>query len=1110
MTWFHRTPPQRYETLMIGQVSVDVLLDYIGIVREAANAGDRVDTEPSVATVNSWVAAWLRVIALPGIAEHPLLNTVAHAQYALALCTRLSAERQEDDLETARQELERVTRFEHAAVDRERPRWLNALSVVYRRRFEAYNQRADLDRSIEMNRDAQRAAGEGSIYWERIQNTLGLGLMLRYDRTGQAQDLRDAITAYRTALAACPPGSRQWGMRQVNLAGPYIRLFELYGHVTDIDSAIHALHSAQQVIGPGAPNWGELQGQLAIALLRRFGTQGEMTDLDSAVTAARAALDSVSPAYPKRAALQNNLGLTLETRFVASGQLADLDAAVAVYRTSLTEAQAGTWNRIHFQVNLANALIRRFVLRKQVSDINEAITIYRDALGAVPARGPEWATLQNNLGVALSERYKAQHQVQDLEDSLIATRESLEATPPGTVDWAGRQGNLGSSLHDRFKHLKRHADLDAAIAAHERALTSLSEGSYDWAFYHVQMSSALATRYERERRPEDFQALFAACQRARTIFSADRWAEQALIAAQNLGAAYVMQRDWNRASDTLLEAVEIINTLYRRHLLVVEREAWLARAPNTYRRAAYALARAGRFQDAVVVLEQGRARCLSDAMGLDRVNLDRVHRVDPVAYDMYVHGVSQLRSLQADERQARLAALDASRPMHISLDHRTQIHQAQTELDGALARIRRVPGYEAFLTDPTFHDITRAVEPSAPLVYLDLVADCGFALIVYRLHDQGEVAIDPVWLEDVKIAELKDLIIRREDEGVEGSYLRGIAGDHPITDEAYLRTSLDGILLWLGDRLLGPIAAHARQLHVSAMILLPGFFLPLLPLHAARYRVGDRDVYLQDEFAVAYAPAAQALAGIHRRVGTALRPVTAIGNPTRDRLSPALFTDWLAAQVCSQLRGDMPILHRAATRQALRSELGRGAPAHLLLGCHGAFNPVEPLGSHLALADDDLTLTEVINTLQLDGTQLVTLCSCRTSIRDFAHVPDEAISFPAAFLQVGAQAVLAPLWAVHALPTVLLLRQIYRQISEGTAPIDALRRSVIWLRTMSVATYRGQVADLRQSLDATMAIELDRLAQEYSHNPQPFAAPVYWAAFCYHGHLFSEGMTNAY
>jgi CHAT domain-containing protein len=164
----------------------------------------------------------------------------------------------------------------------------------------------------------------------------------------------------------------------------------------------------------------------------------------------------------------------------------------------------------------------------------------------------------------------------------------------------------------------------------------------------------------------------------------------------------------------------------------------------------------------------------------------------------------------------------------------------------------------------------------------------------------------------------------------------------------------------------------------------------------------------------------------------------------------------------------------------------------------------EPLQSGLALAHGHLTLGRILDTVRLPETHLVVLCACQSGLTDFRTVPDEAVGLPAGFLQAGARAVVATLWSVAALPTVILLRRFYDLLLAGEPPVTALTQATAWLRTLDRAGFDGEMATMRRTADPESAFHLEKEARKFP-DEHPFASPAFWAAFTFNGSLTSTG-----
>ena len=101
------------------------------------------------------------------------------------------------------------------------------------------------------------------------------------------------------------------------------------------------------------------------------------------------------------------------------------------------------------------------------------------------------------------------------------------------------------------------------------------------------------------------------------------------------------------ASEEAVEAygygLTAIDQLYRTQLLPGAKQSWLGDAQGLAVAAAYALARTGDPAGAVLALERGRARLLTEAIQRDRADLADVATLDPAAYGAYELAAGQLR-----------------------------------------------------------------------------------------------------------------------------------------------------------------------------------------------------------------------------------------------------------------------------------------------------------------------------------------------------------------------------------------------------------------------------------------------------------------------------------
>lgn len=107
--------------------------------------------------------------------------------------------------------------------------------------------------------------------------------------------------------------------------------------------------------------------------------------------------------------------------------------------------------------------------------------------------------------------------------------------------------------------------------------------------------------------------------------------------------------------------------------------------------------------------------------------------------------------------------------------------------------------------------------------------------------------------------------------------------------------------------------------------------------------------------------------------------------------------------------------------------------------------------------DEMLTLRDLLS-LRLAGARLAVLSACETGVPGI-ELPDEVIALSTGLIQAGLGGVVASLWSVSDLSTMLLMARFYEHWKrDGLAPPEALRQAQVWVRD---ATNEEKAAYLR-------------------------------------------------
>lgn len=522
--------------------------------------------------------------------------------------------------------------------------------------------------------------------------------------------------------------------------------------------------------------------------------------------------------------------------------------------------------------------------------------------------------------------------------------------------------------------------------------------------------------------------------------------EQAAMDGARLGGAYAWAERWADAAQAYSRAVAACEARYRMLVVRHSREDQLAVAGAIRHRAAYALARAGRFEDALLMLELARARLLGEALERDHADLDLVARLDPGAHAMFTDAAEHARAVENNSR--RIHAGDASPEDDRRLAEESLA--AQEALADAVRRVRAVEGMSGFLAMPELGDIQPV--QGRPLVYL---AATTWGTVVLVAAWDGALSVTASFTEEVTRDRLSSLF--------------------GLSSGGAVQADLVDAVTQVGGELAEAITA-ALPPGTTAMTLVPCGLLALLPLHAAGKAAGDA---LADTFEINYAFSGRAL--IAEGADRGLEPLLAVGDPTGNLPQAGDEVAVISASFTRTSR----LVGPEATLENVRDALASAGCLHF--ACHGLYAK-DPLASGLELNDGRLTVGELLSTHPplLRGARLVVLSACESAVVD-PNAPDEVIGLPAAITYAGAPAVVGSLWKVGDIAANVFMTRFYRLLCASVTPADALTRTQRWMRTVTA----GELL----AADGRSSPELRSWLRLHDEDEPPFASARDWAPF---------------
>jgi CHAT domain-containing protein/tetratricopeptide (TPR) repeat protein len=951
--------------------------------------------------------------------------------------------------------------------------------------------------------------------WSETQNNLAAAYTARIqgDRAG---NLEQAIFAYELALQVRTYETypEDWAGTENNLAAAYTARIR-GDRAENLEQAIASSKLALQVYTRESfpEQWAATQNSLANAYNSRIrGDRAE--NLEQAITAYNLALQVYTrEALPEQWAMtQNNLAASYTDR-IRGDRAENLEQAIAAYnlalqvrtRESFPEQWAMTQN------NLANTYRNR-IRGNRAENLEQAIALYNLALQVRTREAfpKDWAMTQNNLAASYTDHIRGDR-AENLEQAISAYNLALqvitrEAFPE---DWAGMQYNLAAAYRKRTQG-DRSENLEQAIAFYNLALQVRTHEAFpeQWAATQNNLANVY-WQHIRGNHADNLAKAITAYESALKVYTYEAFPNECRRTSRNLATLYFEQSNWESSSDAYTNALSATEMLYQSCILLESKIAELAETGELQHCAAYALARINKIPKAITTLERVRARGLSETLDRDRANLDKLKKQDENLYTQYKEITQQLRNLEAQQRD-RMTSDDRHSITPESL--RNKANSLRQELTTTLDQIRQLPGNEAFLTLPSFEDVQQAAT-HCPLVYLVTTPAGSLALIV------TPDSTNHLWLDDFTDTHLTELLnntwFNTYQKWVNASQkFKANASEENLL--AYKQAeddwfdAIDTTTHQLWKPLIGQLVQRLTELDLARITLIPTGYLSLLPLHAAwtddaRKPAGRR--YALDDIHITYAPNAKSLTAaqsIADRVQT--DSILAIDNPQQDLPNSEREIN------CAIATFPQPniLRHEKATIASVKDGLMGAAIAHF--SCHGTANLKEPLSSGLAMSDGLLTLKDIfaLNLAESGGIRLAILSACETGIQGIENA-DEAISLPTGLLQAGVAAVIASLWSVSDLSTMMLLARFYDLWrNDGSSPSVALRQAQKWVRDTTNQEKYDYLKNHFQSLTHTQRIseqEVNNLLRDfmiqyiYQDGPESrsFAHPFHWAAFSYVG-----------
>ncbi|MGF1428256.1 CHAT domain-containing protein [Kitasatospora sp. LaBMicrA B282] len=897
-----------------------------------------------------------------------------------------------------------------------RPAVLGNLATVRLRAFEVHGEAADLQEAVELLRTALAFSPAGAELRPVLLQNLGHLLRVRIEQQPDPAAIQELLRVARTALAEAPDDPPDDPARLVALAGLGVAL-RIAAEYTDgaalLPESVELLREAVRYSTPGGPFQHTTLNSLGNALLRSAQQTGDAELLDEGIDALRQSLAQAPPDEQDDPAMANLAG-ALRERYQQTGDLAALreavDLARQVRRSPLPPGLSAA--------NLANLGVILQSWHQRTGDrtaAEEAVEVAREVLAGTPADPAGRGEQLNQLGNALHARFEASGDLADLDEAVDLGAQAVAHTAYGDARHARFLQALGGTLL-----AKAEATGDRAVL--EQAVTTLGRAA--WAPCHTEevhadhlrsYARALRTLYAAGRDPAVLRAAEDAFWQSASIPAQP--ASRRIGAAFDGGAAAAHGGRWEQALRGYRLAIELLPFGVTRRLARSDQEYRLATVHGLAADAAACAVNAGRPEEAVRLLEQGRGVLLGQALAA-RGAWEPLRAAHPELAERFLELRDRIDALAAEDAQHGGAGA--------VVDERHALAVAWEQL---LTRIRELPGFADFLAVPLLADLLAT-------------ADRGPVVLAYcSAYRSDALVLTPGGVRTVPLPQATPAAVAHQVARLD----RALAAATDPAGEQRAQQDIAEVLAWTWDCVTAPVLDALGLLGAPPgdawprLWWSPGGALAALPLHAAGRHGGAADGSRQsvlDRVISSYTPTVRALAYARDR---AARPRPA------GRLLAVALPDTPGAAPLGGVRREVRELRRLLPTDVLSgAEATLGGVLRVLPGysyvhfaCHGVGDPDDPSNARLLVHDHrDRPLTvRRLSRLDLPEARLAVLSACETA-RGPERLADESIHITSAFQIAGYPHAIGTLWPVHDVVAVRVAREFYRFLRAGR-PADA-------------------------------------------------------------------------
>jgi hypothetical protein len=790
--------------------------------------------------------------------------------------------------------------------------------------------------------------------------------------------------------------------------------YDTYGNKEDLFNGVDFFERAECLMGEFHPDRPSTINDLGNLLLELFKMERNPLFIEKAIGFFREADEFYQKTMAfksidrsNRSKVLNDLGNGLNERYAAMGNRPDLNSAIDVFNAAIDLTREDSPDLPIILANLAICLRYRFSLDNEPVDLDNAIDIWCEALRL--NRNPKnLPGIFSNLGEGLKYRYSYKYEHSNKELALLDLNKAIEFSQKAVnsssiipIDKAGYLSNLGGKLTDLCNFMKDSNKLegasdalDRAIRAFNDAISLLPRGSRDRAGFLANLGRALRAKYNLTGDASFLLRSFYVYDEASKSLNSDSF------------IASIPYKIGTRKSFGDIDDMLIETALKLRELAAKDS------SPNDIQELNWG-------KEAMVCAEGAKSSILVELLG--RHNIPAPSSVPPDLIEKERKLLEELNKIDLME----LSKFDEQTISKENPEIRSTRLRKREELSNELGMLWNKIG--SYGSESKEYIALRRGDRASWEDLKNLVKDPSTALLsLFPLSEKTVLFLLRAGWEEPKI--LKIPIGREAQLDIWRRFRREV---HLYDFTGQLKETWDRDLI----PLLKETSSYLKG--INQVIFSPSRFGCLLPWEALLQKA-EVDINWTT------IPNLKIWSLMEKYAVDNTGSVLVIGNPKGG--DDLIHAEDEARQI-AKLFGAVPLIGPQATKEMVLKCLPKANIAHF--ATHAYFSLENPLDSVIILADDVLTIREIID-LKVH-LKLLVLSACETGMNSSLG-GDEMAGFAQGFILSGARSMLVSLWEVDDLSTASLMLSFYKRwINDNVNNAEALsiameetRKRKIW------------------------------------------------------------------